>query len=81
MKQDNVVLEKSYRFALRTVNLFRYLSSEKKEYHLSRQIVRSGISIGANVEEAIGGSSRNDFKAKLDIAHKEAEKQDSGSVC
>lgn len=72
MKEDNVVLEKSYLFALRIVKLFRYLSTEKKEYHLSKQLVRSGTSIGANVEEAIGGSSRNDFRAKLDIAHKEA---------
>jgi four helix bundle protein len=72
MKQNNIILHKSYLFALRIVKLFRYLSNEKKEYHLSKQLIRSGTSIGANVEEAIGGASRNDFKAKLDIAHKEA---------
>jgi four helix bundle protein len=53
------------------IKLFRYLI-EKKEYHLSKQLLRSGTSIGANIEEAMGGSSRNDFIAKLDIAHKEA---------
>jgi len=72
MKGDNIVLDKSYRFSLRTVSLFRYLTTEKKEYHLSKQLLQSGTSIGANIEEAIGGSSRNDFKAKLDIAHREA---------
>jgi four helix bundle protein len=72
MKEKNVIVEKSYVFALRIVKLFRYLSTEKKEYHLSKQLIRSGTSIGANVEEAMAGSSRNDFKAKLDIAHKEA---------
>ena len=72
MKEKNVIVEKSYVFALRIVKLFRYLSTEKKEYHLSKQVIRSGTSIGANVEEAMAGSSRNDFKAKLDIAHKEA---------
>ncbi len=72
MKKQNVILDKSYLFALRIVKLFRYLSSEKKEYHLSKQLIRSGTSIGANIEEAVGGASRNDFKAKLDIAHKEA---------
>ena len=72
MKSDNVVLNKSYLFALRIVRLYVYLRNERKEYHLSAQIVRSGTSIGANVEEATGGSSRRDFKAKLDIAYKEA---------
>lgn len=72
MKSDNIVLNKSYLFALRIVRLYVYLRNEKKGYHLSSQIVRSGTSIGANVEEATGGSSRRDFKAKLDIAYKEA---------
>ena len=72
MKQDNIILNKSYLFALRIIRLYVYLRSEKKEYHLAVQIVRSGTSIGANIEEAIGGSSRKDFKAKLDIAYKEA---------
>jgi four helix bundle protein len=72
MSRSNVVLDKSYLFALRIVRLYVHLRTEKKEYHLSAQIVRSGTSIGANIEEATGGSSRKDFKAKLDIAYKEA---------
>ena len=72
MADKNIVLHKSYRFALRIVKLYVYLRTQKKEFHLSSQIVRSGTSIGANVEEAVGGSSRKDFKAKLDIAYKEA---------
>ena len=72
MSSKNIVLDKRYLFALRIVKLSVYLRKEKREYHLSGQIVRSGTSIGANVEEATGGSSRRDFKAKLDIAYKEA---------
>ncbi len=71
MKEGNVVLDKSYAFALRVVKLYGYLQKDKKEYQLSKQLVRCGTSIGANVEEAVGASSRRDFKAKLDIAHKE----------
>jgi four helix bundle protein len=55
MKGENPVQTKSYAFALRIVKLYRYLCGEKKEFVLSKQIVRSGTSIGANVEEAIGG--------------------------
>lgn len=72
MREGNIALDKSYQFSLRNVLLSRYLTAEKKEYYLSRQLLRSATSIGANIEEAMGGSSRNDFKAKLDIAHKEA---------
>ncbi|HEY1020267.1 MAG TPA: four helix bundle protein [Sediminibacterium sp.] len=72
MRGDNIVLDKSYQFSLQAVSLFRYLQTEKKEYYLSKQLLRSATSIGANIEEAMGGSSRNDFRAKLDIAHKEA---------
>ncbi|MES2372987.1 MAG: four helix bundle protein [Bacteroidota bacterium] len=72
MPGNNIVLDKSYLFALRIVRLYVYLRSEKNEFHLSAQIVRSGTSIGANIEEATGGSSRRDFKAKLGIAYKEA---------
>ena len=72
MKKDNVIQIKSYAFAIRIVKLFQYLSNEKKEYHLGRQILRSGTSIGANVEEAIGAQSVKDFIAKLSIAYKEA---------
>ena len=72
MKKDNVVQRKSYDFALKIVKLYQYLCKEKKEYILSKQLVRSGTSIGANIEEAIGGQSRKDFYAKLTISYKEA---------
>lgn len=68
----NILKEKSYRFALRTVKLFQLLSGEKKEYVLSKQILRSGTSIGANIEEAYQGESKADFIHKLAIANKEA---------
>jgi four helix bundle protein len=72
MAKSNAVLDKSYSFALRMIKLYVYLRNERKEYHLSAQIVRAGTSIGANVEEAIAGASRRDFRAKLVIAYKEA---------
>lgn len=72
MKSDNVVQAKSYAFAVRMVRLYQYLVAEKKEFVLSKQIVRCGTGIGANVEEALGGQSRADFAAKLAIAYKEA---------
>ena len=72
MKKDNIIQEKSYDFAVRTVNLYKHLSQERKEFVLSKQLLRSGTSIGANIEEAIGGQSRKDFYAKLTIAYKEA---------
>jgi four helix bundle protein len=70
--KKNIVQEKSYAFALRVVKLYRWLCEGKKEYVLSKQILRSGTSIGANVEEAIGGMSEKDFSAKMTIAYKEA---------
>lgn len=70
--KENLIQEKSYKFALRIVGLYRYLVKEKREFVLSRQVLRSGTSVGANVEEAVGGQSRNDFSAKLAIAYKEA---------
>ncbi len=70
--KDNIVQAKSYAFAVRIVKLCQYLRSDKREYVLSRQLLRSGTSVGANVEEAIGGQSRADFRAKLAIAYKEA---------
>ena len=72
MKKDNQLVDKSYAFALRIVKLYRYLCEEKREAVLSKQIVRSGTSIGANVEEAIGGQSKKDFHHKINIAYKEA---------
>jgi len=72
MKSDNVVQTKSYDFALRIVKVYKYLSQEKKEFVLSKQLLRSGTSIGANIEESIGGQSKADFFAKMTIAYKEA---------
>lgn len=68
----NVILDKTYDFAVAIVKLSQKLVSEKKEYVLSKQILRSGTSIGANSEEAIGGISKKDFIHKLSIAYKEA---------
>ena len=72
MKKDNVVLEKSFAFAVQIVGLCRYLTNDKREYVLAKQLLRSGTSIGANLEEAMGGQSKKDFYAKLTIAYKEA---------
>ena len=72
MKENNVVVDKSYAFAIRIVNCYKFLYTEKKEFVLSKQLLRSGTSIGTNVEEAVGGQSRKDFFAKLSIAYKEA---------
>ncbi len=72
MKKDNVIQIKTYAFAIRIVNLYKYLTNEKREFVLSKQLLRSGTSVGANIEEAIGGQSRKDFFAKLTIAYKEA---------
>ena len=72
MKKDNAIQIKSYAFAIKVVNLYKYLTVEKKEFVLSKQLLRSGTSVGANVEEAIGGQSRKYFFSKLTIAYKEA---------
>ena len=72
MAKCNIVQEKSFEFAVRIVKLYRYLCEEKKEYVLSKQVMRSGTSIGANIEEGIGGQSDKDFLAKLNISYKEA---------
>lgn len=70
--KENVIQTKSYEFALKVVQLYKYLVKEKQEYVLSKQVLRSGTSIGANIEEAIGGQSKKDFFAKITIAYKEA---------
>ena len=72
MKNDNIILEKSFQFSLRILKLFRHLRKQKVEIELCSQLLRSGTSIGANVEEAVGGSSRKDFIHKLEIAYREA---------
>ena len=72
MKTDNIIQQKSFAFAVRIVNLYKFLTDNKKEFVLSKQLLRSGTSIGANIEEAIGGQSDKDFLSKLSIAYKEA---------
>lgn len=69
---DNVVVAKSKSFAIRSIKLYQYLTETKKEYVLSKQMLRCGTSIGANVKEALRGQSRADFGAKLNISLKEA---------
>ena len=69
---DRKVEEKSFQFAIRIVRLYQYLTDSKREYHLSKQLLRSGTSIGANVAESQQAQSRPDFIAKLSIALKEA---------
>ncbi|WP_299522140.1 four helix bundle protein [Winogradskyella sp.] len=69
--KENIIASKSYDFAVRIVLLNKDLIA-KNEYVLSKQILKSGTSIGANVEEAIGGISKKDFRAKMSISYKEA---------
>ena len=71
MKEDNQIADKSKAFAIRIIRLYKYLTSEKKENILSRQILRSGTSIGANIREALSAQSTADFIAKIQIALKE----------
>ncbi len=70
-QKENIIRDKSYALALRIIKLYKYLVETKQEYILSKQILRSGTSIGANVEEALGGHSKKDFIAKIQIAYKE----------
>ena len=70
---NNAILEKSKAFALRIIKLYQYLTDEKREYVLSKQLLRSGTSIGANARESKRGQSKPDFYAKLNIALKEAD--------
>ena len=69
---QNIIVVKSKDFAIRIVKLYKYLNENKKEYVLSKQLLKSGTSIGANVKEAIRGQSKPDFYAKMNIALKEA---------
>ena len=71
MKDENIIKDKSMAFAVRIVGLYKYLS-ERHEFVMSKQVLRSGTSIGANVREAVYGQSRRDFISKMSIALKEA---------
>ncbi len=68
---DNIVLEKAMDFSIRIVRLYQYMTTEKKEFVISKQLLRSGTSIGANITEALSAVSRRDFLNKMYIAFKE----------
>lgn len=68
----SIIEEKSFDFAVRIINLYRHLTADKKEFVLSKQLLRSGTSIGANVAEGERGQTKPDFNSKMNIALKEA---------
>lgn len=71
-KENSIIRKKAYDFAVEIVKAYKRLSSEKREFILSKQLLRSGTSIGANVNEALSGESKRDFVHKLNISLKEA---------
>lgn len=73
MKKNNIIVDKSKHFSLRIIKLYKYLTTEKKEYIISKQILRSGTSVGANIREAVRGYSAADFYFKMNLSLKEAE--------
>jgi four helix bundle protein len=70
---SSIAYEKAFSFALDIISLYKYLTIREKEYILSKQVLRSGTSIGANIKEGIQGQSKKDFLSKISIALKEAE--------
>lgn len=74
--KESLVYEKAFKFAICIVNLYKHLCKEKNEYIISKQVLRSGTSIGANVKEAVQASSKRDFLMKMNIALKEASETD-----
>ena len=72
MNENSVIHGKSYSFSIRIVRLYQYLIKEHKEYSLAKQILRSGTSIGANIEEATGSHSKKEFLSKLSISYRES---------
>lgn len=74
--KESLVYNKAFKFSVRIVELYKYLCGEKREYVLSKQVLRSGTSIGANVKEAVQASSKRDFLMKMNIALKEASETD-----
>ena len=71
-KMENVIVKKSYAFAIRIIRLYQFLSQEKKEYILSKQLLRCGTAIGAMVKESEHAQSKADFLNKMNVALKEA---------
>lgn len=76
MKDENIITEKSFAFAIRIVKLYKYLTNKKREFVISKQILRSGTSVGANIREAVAGQTKPMFAAKLNIALSEANETD-----
>ena len=72
MRKESIVYDKAFNFAIKIVKLYKYLCENKKEFILSKQLIRSGTSIGANIAEGLEGQSTKDFVSKLSIALKEA---------
>jgi four helix bundle protein len=70
MQKENIVYEKAYQFAIRIVKAYQFLNKEKREFIISKQLIRSGTSIGANISEANGAISKADFSNKISIAYK-----------
>jgi four helix bundle protein len=73
MKKDNIIKIKSFQFAIRIVNFYKFIVEEKKEFVISKQLLRAGTSVGANIREAINAQSNADFIHKLSIAQKECD--------
>ena len=73
---DNIILVKSFQFAVKVVNLYKFLHSQKREFIISKQLVRSGTSIGANAKEGSRAQSKADFYEKMSIALKEASESE-----
>ena len=74
--EDNIIVLKSYAFAVRCVRLYNFLEKEKHDFTIGKQILRSGTSIGANVKEGVRGFTKADFSAKMGIALKEASESE-----
>lgn len=70
---ESIVKDKSFKFSVRIINLYKLLTTERKEYVMSKQLLRSGTSIGANIREALNGESKADFIHKLAISQKECD--------
>ncbi len=73
MGQDNIIKDKSFDFAVKIVKVYKFLCISKREYVLSKQLLRAGTSIGANTREAVNAQSKKDFLSKMNIALKEAD--------
>ena len=76
--RENIIINKSFEFSVQIIRTYQTLQADKKEFILSRQLVRCGTSIGANIEEAVGGISNKDFTAKMSMHIKKQGKQNTG---